>query len=232
MSDNRFKEHLTLMLDLQDSLNSKIDIEWRMKNFPYSRAAVAELSEAMDHYGWAWWKVQHPDIPQFEMEIVDVWHFILAGIHQHYFNNSSLQIMPFNMFVADLFSGIEKRTVESDILTAVERLMSKLLTYHLADPRPAVSQLRSVLQSFYDLLELSSLSTDELFERYIGKNLLNEFRRAHGYKEGTYIKNWNGREDNEYLHDLLVSNNQITVSNYNEIKSEILVELESIYTQL
>ena len=34
---------------------------------------------------------------------------------------------------------------------------------------------------------------------YIGKNVLNFFRQDHGYQDGTYIKEWGGREDNEHL---------------------------------
>jgi hypothetical protein len=30
----------------------------------------------------------------------------------------------------------------------------------------------------------------------MGKNILNQFRQDHGYKEGIYIKVWNGEEDN------------------------------------
>ena len=44
---------------------------------------------------------------------------------------------------------------------------------------------------------------DELYEIYVGKNVLNMFRQDNGYKEGTYNKVWNGREDNEHLIELL-----------------------------
>jgi len=44
---------------------------------------------------------------------------------------------------------------------------------------------------------------DELYEIYVGKNVLNMFRQDNGYKEGTYNKMWNGREDNEYLADIM-----------------------------
>ena len=37
----------------------------------------------------------------------------------------------------------------------------------------------------------------------IGKNVLNFFRQDNGYKDGTYVKTWNGREDNEHLVDLV-----------------------------
>jgi len=44
---------------------------------------------------------------------------------------------------------------------------------------------------------------EELFKSYVGKNTLNFFRQDKGYKEGTYIKEWDGREDNEVLVEIL-----------------------------
>lgn len=44
---------------------------------------------------------------------------------------------------------------------------------------------------------------DELYEIYVGKNILNLFRQDNGYQDGTYQKNWGGREDNEHLADVL-----------------------------
>ena len=35
------------------------------------------------------------------------------------------------------------------------------------------------------------------------KYFLNFFRQDHGYKDGSYIKNWAGREDNEHLVELV-----------------------------
>ena len=40
---------------------------------------------------------------------------------------------------------------------------------------------------------------------YIGKNVLNFFRQDHGYKAGSYIKIWGGREDNEHLSDIVAA---------------------------
>jgi hypothetical protein len=44
---------------------------------------------------------------------------------------------------------------------------------------------------------------------------LNFFRQDHGYKEGTYQKVWNGREDNEHLVDVLNSLD-ISLSEYSD----------------
>ena len=47
------------------------------------------------------------------------------------------------------------------------------------------------------------MDLNELYRQYIGKNTLNFFRQDHGYKEGTYIKVWHGKEDNEVLANLV-----------------------------
>jgi len=52
-------------------------------------------------------------------------------------------------------------------------------------------------------MKYMDMSFDELYQIYVGKNVLNMFRQDNGYKEGTYNKVWNGREDNEYLADIM-----------------------------
>ena len=47
------------------------------------------------------------------------------------------------------------------------------------------------------------MTPDALFAAYVGKNVLNFFRQDHGYKDGSYRKTWQGREDNEHLAELL-----------------------------
>ena len=40
------------------------------------------------------------------------------------------------------------------------------------------------------------MSNEDVYIDYITKNCLNKFRQDNGYKDGSYIKNWNGKEDN------------------------------------
>jgi hypothetical protein len=59
------------------------------------------------------------------------------------------------------------------------------------------------IDQFFRLCKLSGLSFQRLQKIYIGKNCLNKFRQEHGYKEGTYIKAWNGIEDNVVMMQVL-----------------------------
>jgi hypothetical protein len=60
-----------------------------------------------------------------------------------------------------------------------------------------------------------------LYRHYVGKNVLNFFRQDHGYKDGTYQKQWHGREDNEHLMELL-----------KELDSKVEAYAENLYAAL
>ncbi len=52
---------------------------------------------------------------------------------------------------------------------------------------------------FSALMVEADMPFDELYVRYVGKNVLNFFRQDHGYQDGTYRKHWGEKEDNEHL---------------------------------
>ncbi len=65
------------------------------------------------------------------------------------------------------------------------------------------------------------LDFDSLYKLYIGKNILNKFRQDNGYKDGSYKKVWNGKEDNVVMQEILNSNSSISPDElYNKLKNE------------
>jgi hypothetical protein len=66
---------------------------------------------------------------------------------------------------------------------------------------------------------------DQLYRIYVGKNVLNFFRQDHGYKDGSYIKVWDGREDNEHLAELLTTLD----SNSTSFRDEVYKGLKGRY---
>jgi hypothetical protein len=67
-----------------------------------------------------------------------------------------------------------------------------------------------LMEAFIEVAMESGLNLDSLYRLYVGKNILNQFRQDHGYKEGTYIKIWNNEEDNVIMQRLLETNSDIT----------------------
>jgi dimeric dUTPase (all-alpha-NTP-PPase superfamily) len=172
------------MLELQNSMNTKVHEQWIDQGYEWYRAIWIECGELMDHYGYKWWKKQQPDIEQVRLEIVDIWHFGLSALFD---GRSIVQIAD---AIVDELSSYQKNG--ADVREATERVAESSLR----------SKGFSVLD-FWQLMEAAEMSFEELYRHYIGKNVLNFFRQDHGYKDGSYIKEWQGREDNEHLMELL-----------------------------
>ena len=173
------------MLDLQDRMNTKVHPEWREQGFEWYRAAWIECAELMDHAGYKWWKHADPDMEQIQLEVVDIWHF---GLSAMICGCDSLDELATQ--IADDLSAMPR---ESSLLEAMEILAESCIT----------TQSFST-SAFLGLMAACDLSFEQLYRMYVGKNVLNFFRQDHGYKDGSYIKIWDGREDNEHLSDLLV----------------------------
>merc|ERR1712000_475456 len=73
------QQQLATMLSLQNKMNTKVNPQWLTAGYGYLRAAMVESVEAIEHHGWKWWKAQHKDLPQLQMELVDIWHFALSA---------------------------------------------------------------------------------------------------------------------------------------------------------
>ena len=181
------KSRLNSMLDLQDAMNRKVNPDWREQGFPWYRAIWVECAELLDHYGWKWWKHQQPDMEQVKLELIDIWHF---GLSQLLLGDKDPEAVADKL--VEVFSSVsESGGGALDFRDQLETFT--LSTLGTRDFNPT---------EFARLLQTVDLSFDELYTRYIGKNVLNFFRQDHGYQEGTYRKIWAGREDNEHLVEL------------------------------
>ena len=187
---------LETMLKLQDEMNSTINPEWRSAGNPWNEAIFVETGELIEHHGFKWWKKEVPDMAQVRLEVVDIFHFLLSGAIED-LSKASLGIT---------YKGIAKQltvplaNVEYDKITAG----IKTTAMRLANSVNELGYCQS-FQYFWQLLFKVGMTFDELFDMYVGKNLLNIFRQQNGYKEGTYIKEWFGEEDNVYLAKVLES---------------------------
>lgn len=190
--------HAHLMLSMQSQMNSKISADWVKENFPYLRAVVIEGAEAIEHHGWKWWKKQNCDTAQLQMEIVDIWHFILSAILIKT-QNDHAAAMQLLMSVNEKSSDCEQ--IEFDGNSYQLSSLSLLAKLELLI---GVSVSRRIeLSLFSALLFDSKMNWGTLFQQYVGKNVLNFFRQDHGYRDGSYLKDWNGKEDNEHLVDVM-----------------------------
>jgi dimeric dUTPase (all-alpha-NTP-PPase superfamily) len=189
-----------IMLSLQTNMNTKVDAHWIEKRFPYLRAVVVEAAEAIEHHGWKWWKKQERDLPQLQMEVIDIWHFLLSEIllrHAGDHEQARTQLRAANA----AHSGghvvhFDGHALEPGSMSLLSKL--ELLIGLSCSGRIDLLLFRSIMLD-------CGLSWESLYKQYVSKNVLNMFRQDHGYKEGHYQKLWHGREDNEHLVELMDS---------------------------
>ena len=179
MKGEALREKIKEMLDLQNKINEKVHPHWREQNFEWYRAIWVECAELLDHYGWKWWKKQSPNQAQIELELVDIWHFGLSILLSKYDIEKSISLI-------------------SEVMT--DQRGSGKFRENLEDFTSNTLQTRSFdLKRFNQVMNDVGLTFEKLYVGYISKNVLNSFRQDKGYQAGTYIKDWGGIEDNEYL---------------------------------
>lgn len=202
---NAQAQQIQIMLELQDSMNTKVNANWREQGYEWYRAIWVECAELMDHYGWKWWKKQAPDTEQVALELIDIWHFGLSILLQ---------------------SGRS----QNDIITQIQQQLN--IDTHQSDFRldleaftgATLADRQFHIDLFGKLMAGVSMSFNELYRGYVGKNVLNFFRQDHGYKDGSYRKHWHdGREDNEHLVEAVQSLDATRMSFKDELYEALMV---------
>ena len=204
MNDSKHK--LITMLQLQGEMNRWVHKDWTDQGFEWYRAIWIEASEMLEHYGWKWWKHQQPDLPQVKLEVIDIVHFSL-----------SIELQsgkPLEEIAEQVTDSFAQPQATDNIRTTIELLAEETLK----DKGAHFDIIAGLMQHL-------DMDLDELYERYVGKNVLNIFRQDNGYKTGDYIKMWDGREDNEWLEDILDS---LDV-NSGSYRDDVYAALESRY---
>lgn len=190
---------LELALKNQNNLNLQVHPQWREQNYDWRLAVHMELAELIDHFNWKWWAKDKKEVSQFQikLELVDVFHFCLSHYLQFQYNNPI----------------IEKKNA-----ALVKPVISELdIGLILSFDAFVITNFNNILPEFFSLWARLDLAEYELYKLYFAKNALNEFRQENGYKQGTYNKNFGGKEDNEHLQDLIEANTALILSDSSSV---------------
>jgi len=224
---------ILLMLQLQNQLNDATNGEdWvkgitkNNKTINWKRCIYMECAEMIDSFPWKHWKNIEvaPDWENHQIEVVDVWHFIMSLAIEEYSQTlrGGVEDVANDISEMEAFSKIDtdatKFAEPDEVIAKVENIMRIVLTKDKLD-------LESLLAEFFDLVVMSGLNLDALYRLYVGKNILNQFRQDHGYKDGSYVKVWDGEEDNVVMKRIWEEKSDIT-------PEELYRELSKYYLAL
>ena len=203
------KQQLATMLELQGDMNTKVHAEWRDQDFEWYRAIWVECAELLDHYGWKWWKKQTPDVDQIALELVDIWHF---GLSLLLLSGDSVETIS-NRVIKD-FDGQQG---SDDFAIDLEEFTAQTLVTKEFD-----------IAGFARLMDGIKMDFETLYVGYVGKNVLNFFRQDNGYQDGSYHKQWGGKEDNEHLVEIVAQLDTAAAT----FKDDLYSQMQSTYQRL
>ena len=205
------------MLKLQQQLNDATNGEgWEKgitkngKPIDWKRCTYLECAELIESYPWKHWKniAAEPDYANIKIEAVDIWHFIMSQALEDYkmLNHGNIEDLATNINALPNF-----QTFFTDITPTTKNYYEQIeVVEHLMKTLFCGESTEKLIGAFIDVAVQSGLNLDTLYKLYIGKNILNQFRQDHGYKEGSYIKIWNGEEDNVTMQRVLEENEDVT----------------------
>jgi len=225
-----FPHKLEEMLVLQKKLNDDTNgVNWELgvnkydKEINWLRCIHMEVSELIDSTPWKHWKNigGESDFKNIHIELVDVWHFLMSYILQE--TNIPKAVALVNAHC--LYESVSMEEVDPKTIVKEAEKLSYIAFAMETGNMPAFSGVERFVDQFFRCCKLSGLSFSWLQKLYIGKNALNKFRQENGYKEGTYIKIWNGDEDNVVMTAILEGCDDISYD-------RVYTQLEEKYKKL
>jgi dimeric dUTPase (all-alpha-NTP-PPase superfamily) len=225
-----FPSKLEEMFVLQKKLNDDTNgLNWELginkfdKEINWLRCIHMEVAELIDSTPWKHWKniKDGSDIENIHIELVDIWHFLMSYILQE--TNIPKAVSLVNTHC--IYEPVKIEDININSLVCESEKLSYISLAIQTGNMPEFSGVERFIDQFFRTCKIAGLSFTGLQKVYIGKNCLNKFRQDHGYKEGTYIKVWNGDEDNVAMMKILDATDDITFD-------EVYQALEEIYKGL
>jgi len=193
---NQIEQMFLLQKQLNDETNGEVWIKGYTKEnrkISWYRGIYMEVAEAIDSFNWKHWKNidDEPDWDNIRVELVDIWHFVMSEsirIEDQSYANKYLDMKA-------------KDDYDIDALISLLEMMLKLSITSSIDKK--VNNIREITDTFFTIISHLGIDVEDLYKRYVIKNQLNTFRQKNGYKDGSYIKNWDGVEDNVIAFDIM-----------------------------
>ncbi|MDF1881715.1 dUTP diphosphatase [Sulfurimonas sp. MAG313] len=224
-------EMLKLQQELNDATNGTGWENGFTKNgkiIDWKRCIYMESAELIDSFAWKHWKAidKAPDWDNIKVETIDIWHFALSLLLQEFKlkNLGSLEDLAKNIVSQESYLSFSTKVAETkddslyEVIKMVEEMMFDVLN-------PKDFNLNLFVNNFFIMALNCGVDLNVLYSLYIGKNVLNRFRQDNGYKEGSYIKIWDGSEDNVVMLDIMAKNPSYGVD-------ELYSSLAKVYKKL
>ena len=211
---NQIEQMFALQKQLNDETNGEVWIKGFTKEnrqISWYRGIYMEVAEAIDSFNWKHWKNidDQPDWDNIKVELVDIWHFIMSEsirINDQAYANKHLELSAKGDFDSDALVSLLENLLKLSVTSSIN---------------PDINNIRQITDLFFEIISHLGIDVEDLYKRCVVKNQLNTFRQHNGYKDGSYIKNWGGVEDNVIAFEIMDKNPKISPEDlYNKLNHE------------
>lgn len=209
------------MASKQDSLNELTVKGWITKGLNYRRALRLEAAEAMESTPWKWWKHGTMDEANVAIEGVDMMHFALSIAITDGFEGMQW----LDKQLKEVFELRSKVNDEAKI-PVIQKSLDKIM-YLSHEENINDGGAPDIIVEIAGVMRTLGFTYAEMYKTFFGKAVLNEFRQNNGYKDKTYLKEWDGKEDNVFMQSAIKS---LEVSSHFE--DELYAALEAKYAEV
>lgn len=198
----RRTEIMKELVSLQTMFNNKTNGEcWvdgvtkEGKDIDWILCMQLEVCEAIDSLPWKHWKNidGEGDIDNVKIELVDTLHFLISEVITH----GNVECL-YTDLDAEKNEVMLKEFDNTSLLEDLKELLGYIGLLKYVEVEGVL--LNDIVQLYIKIVgKIEGFGLEEVYKLYIGKNALNGLRQQHGYKDGSYIKIWDGSEDNVWL---------------------------------
>lgn len=216
------------LVKIQTEVQSKLSPQWMENDNNFMWQARKELTEAMEAIGPTpyseWWKKTGSSKGQLVLEYIDTLVFsICDSVKREGVEAGFAEVL-------DGWSEAVKLLEESDDYFTMPEVIA------INETIDALTYSDGGHYKYLFCLLLRNVGDIEgIYTWYLAKAVLNKFRNINGYKDGTYIKLWDGvNEDNHYLEEIIqqVTMDSEAMKSRESIETELMGKLEATYTNL
>lgn len=203
-------------IQIQKEFNDSVSLGWEKSTSPnnFWMAILDETIEVLSSKHWKWWKDKQNfnkiDWNNVTVELTDIFLFMLSQAIRE--GHEEIIYVTLASFEASGGSGPGPTKIRDEDF--FEDFWSEFLM------SVTLKSLPLTIVKWVEFWVRAGGTIESLIKDFRIKAVLNDVRQEFGYANGSYIKNWNGKEDNVVVWEIARSSNLILDETFREVLKE------------
>jgi hypothetical protein len=186
------KTQIALLFTVERRLDPEAQPGWVSAEWNNHRAAILACSVMMEQNDWLVLPLSGAHKESLLLKLADVWHFYVLQFLEDAGGDVEAAQFALAAAFARPYEPVQFDFREYDVEKMDLLGKIKLMIGLAASNRVSVPLFSCVLAD-------AQIEWVALYKAFVGRSVLDVFRRDHGYRKGRYVKVWNAQSDEVHL---------------------------------